>query len=118
MPAIFLEKYEQEPATYEGGSKATKRLHAIDESFVFLPKSEYGKGIGGYILCGRCYERQEDKRDDEIEILMQVEMPNKEDYSSIYSFAYEDATAIAFHRVTSAVNHRRPQEFEHPWELY
>lgn len=49
---------------------------------------------------------------------MQVKMPHEEDYSRIDSLTNEDATAIAFHRVASAVNHRRPQELEHPRELY
>ena len=52
VPTVLLEQYEQEAATYESSSKAAKRLHAIDESFVFLPKGEYGKGIRGNILCG------------------------------------------------------------------
>lgn len=49
---------------------------------------------------------------------MQVKMPHEEDYSCIDAFANEDASAIAFHRVASAVNHWRPQELEHPRKLY
>jgi hypothetical protein len=45
---------------------------------------------------------------------VQIEMSYEKDYNRIDSFAYENATSIAFHRVTSTVNHWRPQELEHP----
>ena len=114
VPAIFLEQYKQEATTYERGCKTAKRLHTIYQSLVLLPKGKYGKGIGSYILRSRCHERQEDKRENEVLILMQIEMPHEENYCRIDTFAYEDATAITFHRVTSTVNHWRPQELEHP----
>ena len=114
MPTILLEQHKEETAADEGRRKTAKWLHTIDKAFVLFPKTEYGKGISSYILCGRSNERHEDKREYEIEILVQIEMSYEKDYNRIDSFAYENATSIAFHRVTSTVNHWRPQELEHP----